>query len=66
MKGGSGDDIYFVDTENDVVIEKASNGNDTIKSYLGWSLLENTYIENLTLIGDDNTDGTGNSCKYFR
>ena len=56
--GGSGNDTYVIDTLADSVVEQSAQGNDTIKTGLTYTLGEN--IENLTLTGTDNVDGTGN------
>jgi Ca2+-binding RTX toxin-like protein len=48
--GGSGNDTYFVDRVNDVVVEAASAGTDTLMaSYGSVALLPSTNLENLTL-----------------
>ncbi|WP_184399908.1 calcium-binding protein, partial [Rhizobium sp. BK650] len=64
MKGGGGDDTYIVDSIYDVVIEAGGSGNDTIKSYVSLSLLDKDHVtgtvENLTLLGNDNINATGN------
>ena len=58
MAGGKGDDTYVVDNFSDYVQENADEGTDQVRSavsyQLGWS------VENLTLLGSDNLDGTGN------
>jgi ELWxxDGT repeat protein len=56
--GGTGNDAYIVDA-TDVVIEQANQGTDTIQSSVTWTLGNN--LENLTLTGSNNIDGTGNS-----
>ncbi|WP_208107714.1 calcium-binding protein [Thiopseudomonas denitrificans] len=56
--GGLGDDIYFVDNIYDVVIENADEGIDTVISTVSYQLSD--YVENLTLSGSDNINGTGN------
>lgn len=64
MKGGGGDDTYIVDSVYDVVIEAGGSGKDTIKSYVSLSLMDKDHVtgtvENLTLLGDDNINATGN------
>ncbi|CCI03112.1 conserved hypothetical protein [Microcystis aeruginosa PCC 9443] len=59
LAGGPGDDTYIVDSSRDVVIENAGEGKDTIKSSVNYTLTVN--IEDLTLAGNDNTNGTGNN-----
>jgi len=58
MAAGTGEDTYLVDNENDTVIELLDNGCDTIHSIISYTLPDN--IENLTLTGSDNINGTGN------
>ncbi len=61
MIGGAGDDSYVVDSLNDVIVENAGEGNDTIRTALGYSLANLANVENLTLTGTGNFDATGNS-----
>jgi Ca2+-binding RTX toxin-like protein len=57
--GGLGDDTYIVDVAGDVVTELASEGTDTVKASLSYTL--GTNVENLTLTGTAAINGTGNS-----
>lgn len=57
--GGKGDDTYIVDDIGDEVIEKANGGIDTVQSYISYQLGSN--LEHLTLLGQSDIDGTGNS-----
>ncbi|NCS02594.1 MAG: hypothetical protein GPJ06_10735, partial [Microcystis aeruginosa G13-11] len=59
LAGGPGDDTYIVDNSRDVVIESAGQGQDTVKSSVNYTLTVN--IENITLTGNANIDGTGNN-----
>lgn len=59
MIGGLGDDFYIVDNTGDIVTEGGNAGNDSVESYVSFSLSSN--VENLTLVGPSATNGTGNS-----
>ncbi|MDI6027057.1 calcium-binding protein [Corticibacterium sp. UT-5YL-CI-8] len=59
MSGGNGDDIYFVDSAGDKVIEANGQGVDTVNSSVSFSLA-GQYIENLGFNGAGNFNGTGN------
>lgn len=56
--GGLGDDVLIVDAAKYKLLEAASGGDDTVKSTVSYTLSAN--VENLTLIGSDDTDGNGN------
>ena len=56
--GGIGNDNYTVDHVGDVVVENANEGTDRVKSYITYTLGNN--VENLTLLGTNAIDGTGN------
>ena len=59
MRGGSGNDTYVVDNVGDVVTEtSAANGIDTVQASVSYTLGAN--VENLTLTGGGNINGTGN------
>ncbi|SFJ49124.1 Ca2+-binding protein, RTX toxin-related [Marinobacter persicus] len=58
MLGGSGNDTYVVESEGDVVQENASEGTDTVESAIAYTLTD--HVENLTLTGEADIDGTGN------
>jgi len=58
MIGGSGNDVYHVDTTADIVDETAAGGTDTVISTVNLTLAAN--VENLTLSGAALT-GTGNA-----
>jgi Ca2+-binding RTX toxin-like protein len=48
MMGAGGDDTYYVDNVDDVVIELANEGNDTVQSTISYSLANN--VENVILL----------------
>ena len=69
LVGGAGDDIYIVDSTNDIITELATagSGTDTVQSSVTFSLVDTDgagtnggNIEKLTLIGLTAIDGTGN------
>ncbi|MDD9899912.1 MAG: type I secretion C-terminal target domain-containing protein [Alphaproteobacteria bacterium] len=59
MIGGAGNDTYYVDNVSDIVTENANEGTDTVNASITYTLGNN--IENLTLTGTGNINGTGNS-----
>lgn len=60
LEGGRGNDLYVVRSAGDVVIERLSQGNDTIESHVSYTLPAN--VENLFLVsGTGDTTGTGNA-----
>ncbi len=59
MIGGTGNDTYVVDNTGDVVTENPNEGADIVQSSITYTLGNN--VENLTLTGTGNINGTGNS-----
>jgi Ca2+-binding RTX toxin-like protein len=58
--GGLGNDTYQVDAL-DVIIENAGEGSDTISTSVTYTLSVGSNIENLTLAGGNNINGTGDA-----
>ncbi|QSV63886.1 MAG: hypothetical protein HEQ26_15135 [Dolichospermum sp. DL01] len=56
--GGTGNDTYIVDTATETIIENLNEGTDLVQSSVTYTLSNN--LENLTLTGTANIDGTGN------
>ncbi len=59
MIGGSGNDTYLLDNNNDIVLEMANQGIDTVNSSISYSLTAN--VENLVLTGTVAINGVGNT-----
>jgi serralysin len=63
MVGGAGNDTYIVDNISDIVDEEfaGSSGTDTVLSSANYTLnFKAANVENLTLTGGGNINGTGN------
>lgn len=58
LLGGAGNDSYFVDNAGDAVTEWTNNGTDVV--YASVSHVLSSNVENLTLTGSANINGTGN------
>ena len=59
MAGGLGNDSYTVDSVSDVITEAVNEGTDSVTASVTWTLGAN--VENLTLSGATNLNGTGNA-----
>ena len=59
LAGGSGNDSYVVDNAGDLVTENPGEGSDTVLASLSLTLVDN--VENLTLTGSANLNGSGNA-----
>jgi Ca2+-binding RTX toxin-like protein len=60
LAGGAGDDTYIVRKANDIVIEVAGNGTDTVQTNLATYTLPDN-VENLMLTGSANQTVAGNA-----
>ncbi|KQT10531.1 hypothetical protein ASG40_20115 [Methylobacterium sp. Leaf399] len=60
MSGGAGSDTYYVDNVSDRAIEATGAGTDLVYAAVSYSLA-GSDLENLTLTGTGNLNGTGNS-----
>ena len=58
MRGSYGNDSYVVQSVDDVVIEYADQGTDTVRTSVDYSL--GLHVENLTLLGTDDLVAEGN------
>jgi trimeric autotransporter adhesin len=61
LVGGTGNDVFIVDTTTDVITEAAGGGTDTVQSSVTFTIASLAQIENLTLTGTANINGTGNN-----
>ena len=59
LRGGIGNDVYLVDNLADRIEEGVNAGHDQVRSSVSYALADN--VEDLTLTGTANLDGTGNS-----
>lgn len=59
MEGGQGNDTYVVNSVNDVILEQAGEGYDSVTSSANYIL--NANIEELRLVEGYTINGTGNS-----
>ncbi|MEP4036361.1 M10 family metallopeptidase C-terminal domain-containing protein [Pseudophaeobacter sp.] len=61
MAGRLGNDVYEVDNIGDRIIEHAGQGEDLVNSSISFSLADSAqHVENLTLTGTADINGTGN------
>lgn len=59
LVGGEGNDTYIIRNSNDVIVEDGTTTNDTVKSYVSYTL--SNKLENLYLLGLGDLFGIGNS-----
>ncbi|MFM1885944.1 MAG: hypothetical protein RL026_1101, partial [Pseudomonadota bacterium] len=60
LVGGAGNDSYGVDSEDDLIIEDAGEGTDTVVASYDYTLTD-PNLENLTLAGSADLFGIGNA-----
>ncbi len=65
LAGGDGNDRYIVDSTSDNIIETVNGGVDTVQSSISFVLGATSNIENLTLSGTAQINGTGNALTNF-
>ncbi|MFI3156939.1 MAG: S8 family serine peptidase, partial [Methylococcaceae bacterium] len=58
LLGHAGNDIYIIDNGSDTIIEYTNEGTDSVLAWVSYTLASD--IENLTLIGTDSINATGN------
>ncbi|WP_162560038.1 peroxidase family protein [Methylotetracoccus oryzae] len=58
LTGGVGNDTFQIQDAGDIVVEAAGGGTDTVQASITYTLAAN--VENLTLIGIGDINGTGN------
>ena len=63
LVGGLGNDTYIVDTSTDTITEAVDAGTDTVQSSVTYTLAAN--LENLTLTGGRDINGTGNANNHI-
>ncbi|MGD9919280.1 MAG: beta strand repeat-containing protein [Paenirhodobacter sp.] len=63
LVGGDGDDVYRVNSTGDRIVEAANAGTDTVESTVTYTLNRaiTANVENLTLLGSEAINGTGNA-----
>ncbi len=59
VNGGTGNDTYMVSSTAITLVESGGNGTDMVQSTVTWRLGAN--FENLTLLGNSNINGRGNT-----
>jgi Ca2+-binding RTX toxin-like protein len=60
LNGGAGNDVYLLKDASVKITEGAMDGKDMVKSTVSYTLASDAELENLTLTGKNNIDGTGN------
>jgi len=61
MRGGLGDDVYYIDNTKDKAVENKDEGYDLVYTSVDYQLRHSSqFTEDLVLQGTDDIDGTGN------
>jgi RTX calcium-binding nonapeptide repeat (4 copies)/FG-GAP repeat len=63
LVGGTSNDVYYLESLGDTVIESANEGTDTVRSFTHYILEAN--VERLGLQGSSNLQGTGNNLANY-
>ncbi|MBD2772632.1 calcium-binding protein [Iningainema tapete] len=63
LVGGFGDDTYIVDSTTDIITEFESQGIDTVRASVSYTL--GAFLNNLILTGSNAINGTGNGLDNF-
>lgn len=58
LTGGNGNDVYFVKSSNDIVVEGVNGGHDTVRASVDYTLGDNVEDLRLEVVG---LTGTGNA-----
>jgi Ca2+-binding RTX toxin-like protein len=65
LEGGEGNDVYILQTAATIVNEALNQGTDTIVTDFTYSIENRENVENLTLVGSADIDGTGSSLDNY-
>ncbi|WP_119302516.1 calcium-binding protein [Dongia deserti] len=61
LAGSTGSDTYYLNSKQDVVVENAASGNDTIATTFSADLADYADVENIRLLGSAALNATGNA-----
>jgi len=61
LAGAAGSDTYVINNVGDKIIENLNQGVDQVVSSVSYNLMAAANVENLTLTGTSNLNGTGNA-----
>lgn len=60
LAGGAGDDLYYFDEAQDILVEAAGEGFDTVRTTVSLALAEDAEVEEVLLLGVLGLSATGN------